>query len=616
MSQIFGWLSSERGGDASLVLNGMAAALRVDAAQRIGVWHVDGGGIGVIEPPALAGEPDDLEPAVSADRRFTLWMAGEAFASDDPALPLSGVDKSRTRAFRRALLERWLEVGIDVVRRLDGEYHVAVWDAEERTLVIANDRFGGLPLYWAETATGFAWAGGVRGVLMAPGVRRDPDPEALREAVTFGGYRLRDRTNVESVRMAEGGTLQVCRAGARSATRYWTWRDIPPQDVRDAREAVPVLQDRWRRAIARRIGDRGRYGQTLSGGLDSRAILAEAAPGRPWTAITYGLPGCDDAVYARKASEAAGAAWTFVPLYHGDWLETRRGHIQATDGLIELADLMHLESMPAQRARFDVHLSGYIGDAVSGPTFAGIRTEVDVLHSLPWYETPIGLSYDAALQRVRDLIAPLDGAPLRFATFGNKLPQSTNRWTAAWRPWLRVRKPFVDYELFDFCQGLAPGIRLEGRLHERWLRESYPACFGAIPNQKTGVRVMSPRWRVQTARVARGVRRRMRPLIPAPLRPSPRIRSYHDNGRFWRESPALDAITDPILRRGSLPLEIFGSAALRSLVARWRESAAAPAQVIGALYVFETYHAELGRTLADAAAKARDLAAPPQALAR
>ncbi len=615
MSQIFGWLSRETGADASLVLEGMAAALRVDAGQRIGVWQVAGGGIGVIEPAALAGEVDDLEPATSADRRFTLWMAGEASASGDPALPLPGVEQSRTRAFRRALLERWLEVGVDAVRHLDGEYHIAVWDAQERTLAIANDRFGGLPLYWAEATNGLAWAGGVRGVLMAPGVRRDPDQQALREAVTFGGYRLGDRTNVESVRMTEGGTLQICRAGARSATRYWTCRDVAPQNVRDAREAVPVLHDHWRRSVARRIGDRGRYGQTLSGGLDSRAILAEAAP-RPWTAITYGVRGCDDAVYAERAAAAAGASWIFVPLYDGDWLEARRAHIQATDGLIELADLMHLESVRVQRARFDVHVSGYVGDAVSGPTFAGIATDVDVLHSLPWYETPVGIPYDAALDRVRELIAALDGAPLRFATLTNKLPQSTNRWTAAWRPWLRVRKPFVDYALFDFCQGLAPAIRLDGRLHERWLRACYPALFASIPNQKTGVPIMSPRWRVQIARAARGVRQRVRPLIPAPLRPAPRIRSYHDDGRFWREPPVLDAITDPILRRGSISVEIFGREALGSLVASWRDSAAAPAQVIGALHVFETYHAELGRTLAEAAAKARELAASRHSVAR
>jgi hypothetical protein len=604
MSQIFGWLPADAGADIWAVLDRMGAALRVDDAQRIATWTVPGVGIGVIEPPAVGGERDDLEPAASGDRRFLLWMAGEAFTSHDPDLPLRDAAESRTRAFRRALLERWLQIGVDVVRRLDGEYHVAIWDARERELSLVNDRFGGLPSYWARSDAGVAFGGGVRGVLMAPGISREPDLDALREAASFGGFRLGDRTNVASVRMAEGATRQIFRNGARSSTRYWTWRDIPAEPARDARELVPVVQACWETAIARRTADRARYGQTLSGGLDSRAILAALARGPQWTAITYGVPGCVDAIYAQRAAAAVGASWIFLPLYDGDWLQTRRAHIQSTDGLIELGDLMHLESLALQRSRFDVHVSGYIGDAVSGPTFAGLRTAEDVLSSLPWYGASISLPYDAALGRVQELIDALDGAPPRFATLANKLPQSTNRWTAAWRPWLRVRKPFVDYALFDFCQGLPTGVRLDGQLHERWLRSTYPTCFASIPNQKTGVAVLSPRWRVQSARIRRGVRARLLPSIPAAWRPAPRIRSYHDNDRVWRQPAAVDAITGPILKPDAISAGVFSRERLAAFVERWRATAAAPAQVIGALYVYETYHAGLSRALADAAAKA------------
>ena len=68
----------------------------------------------------------------------------------------------------------------------------------------------------------------------------------------------------------------------------------------------------------------------------------------------------------------------------------------------------------------------------------------------------------------------------------------------AWRPWLRVRKPFVDYAFFDFCQGLPADVRVEGRLHERWLHAMYPRAF-AIPNQKTGMPILTAGWRVRNA---------------------------------------------------------------------------------------------------------------------
>jgi len=613
VSQIFGWVPAD-GADGRAVVAGMAAALRVDACQRIGTWTAPGMAIGVIEPPALAGETDDREPAASADGRFLLWMAGEAHVSADAALPLADTAASRTQAFRRALLDRWLQAGVSAVRALDGEYQIAVWDARDRVLSLLNDRFGGLPWYWSQSSSGVAFAGGVRGVLMAPGVSQAPDLDALREAATFGGFRLADRTNVASVRMVAGATVQSIRPGARTTSRYWTWTDIAPVPARDVRELVPEVDARWRHAVERRMTERARYGQTLSGGLDSRAILAAAAPGRRWTAITYGVPGCDDEAYAARAAAAAGASWEFAPLYAGDWLHARGAHIQPTDGLIELGDLMHLESLPRQRARFEVHLSGYIGDAVSGSTFAAVASPEDVLQNIPYYGASISLAYDVALARVRELAAALGGAPARYALFEHKLPQSTNRWTAAWRPWLRVRKPFVDYAFFDFCQGLPTSARLEGNLHERWLRASYPGCFASIPNQKTGVPILTPRWRVQAARLIRGARARLIPYVPAAVRPAPRIRNYTDNDGVWRQPGTVDALTSTILKAESLAMGVFGRDRLSALMARWVATAAAPAQVIGALYVFEMYHAGLGGHLQGARRTAEAASPQPAAL--
>jgi hypothetical protein len=497
------------------------------------------------------------------------------------------------------LLDRWLATGVRAIERLDGEYQIAIWDVAARRLTLVNDRFGGLPWYHGESAAAIGFAGGVRGVLALPGIDCRPDAEALREAVTFGGYRLGDRTNVEGVRMIPGGSIVSIHSGRLVSRRYWSWKDIQPRAASTLPEQVDELQALWRGAMARRLSGPGRFGQTLSGGLDSRAILAEGARGREWTAITYGLPGCDDAVYAQRAAQAAGARWLFQELYRQqptDWLALRGAFIQQTDGLIQLGDLMHLECLDLQRQMFDVHVSGYVGDAVSGPTFASVATPEDAMHKLPWYSTAVGLDYTAALERVTGLAEALDGAPPRFLLFEHKMPQATNRWTAAWRPWLRVRKPFLDYAFFDFCQSLPVGARVEERLHEQWLRRTYPACFASIPNQRTGLPVLAPRWRLESARALRRGRSLLRRALPAAWRPAPRSRAYHDDDVVWRSRPAARTIVDTILRRDSLCCEILGRARVDEVVRPWLATAAAPAQVIGALYVYETYHRDLAQS--------------------
>jgi asparagine synthase (glutamine-hydrolysing) len=595
MSTICGWLSFGEDSRGDEIVRRMGAALRVHSGQTWDRWTAGPLAVGLLEPPV--GATQNYDPAISPDGRSHLWFAGEVFVAP-PNYRLTSPDESRTPEFRAELLREYLRVGESAFAQLDGEFNAVIWDYPEQTLRIVNDRFGGLPLYWSQNANGFGFAAGVRGVLMAPGVCADPDCEALREALTFGGFRLGDRTNVTAVKMFPAATVATIRERKISMRCYWNWNDIAPVKA-SIPEALQQLTTLWSRAIDSRLKDAKRPGQTLSGGLDSRAILAEAAPKcSSWTAITYGIPGCDDARYAEAAARRVNANWIFHPLYSGtdpDWLDLRTSFIQETDGLIQLGDLMHLETLSLQARLLDTHLSGYIGDAVIGPTFNGIDTLDDALDAMPYYGDRFGIERASAVAMLRELAQSLGDAPLRFLVFDHKLPQSTNRWTAAWRPWFRVRKPFTDYALFDFAQGLQPTMRNEHAIYERWLLSRYPQLFGDIPNQKTGMPILTPRWRVQIERAQRySWRKFFRPLLNRVGIPAkPRLRYYTDDERFWSAPSARRRIEDMILRKGSISSEMFGQQTVRAFLSDWFERGAAPAPAVGAMYVYEAYHRDL-----------------------
>ena len=74
-------------------------------------------------------------------------------------------------------------------------------------------------------------------------------------------------------------------------------------------------------------------------------------------------------------------------------------------------------------------------------------------------------------------------------------------------------------------------------------------------------------------------------------------RSYHPDDVYWRHSEARAHIEDAILQRGSLSCEVFGREAVTAVVRDWFDRLQGATQVIGALYVFETYHRDLGATL-------------------
>ena len=602
---LFGWLPADAS-ETLPVISSMAAALRVTDRERVKLWPTATFGIGLIELP-FANEDESTEPARGHDGSM-LWMSGEAF--DWPSHGgLRSAAESRTPAFRSRLLEAIAARGAEAIADLDGEYQIAVWRPQARTLQLLNDRFGALPTYIGSSPRGTAFAGGVRGVLLAPGISCEPDTQAIREAVSFGGYRLGGRTNVRDVRMVPPASIVTISPAGATTRRYWTWSELRDGDAAADQEFLEEARARWRAAITKRLDGSRRPGLTLSGGLDSRAILAEASRqrGRVQT-LTYGVPQSDDVKIAKRAAHAANADWQLFPLYADGWLRRRTDRILETDGLMDLVDLMHTEVLDTLPSAFDVYLSGYIGDAVAGSTlFFGSRPE-DFLATMPYYGGELALSYGDACRMAEEMIAATPGAP-RFAPYEHKLPQSTNRITAAARPFAIVRRPFVDYRFFELCQRIPPAWRMGHRWREGWLVSTYPECFARIPNQQTAVPPQSSRVRWQLTRTARFAWRRTLGMARrAGLRVNVPERSYHPDERYWSQPAARAEIEGAILRSGSISCDVFGRARVTTTVRDFFERGANPVQVIGALYVFERYHQMLAASLARAREKTKEYA--------
>src|SRR3989442_9572794 len=234
---LFGWIPADPAADAREVVPTMAEALRTTTSQRPAFWSLDGFAIGAFDLAPLDREPiDTLEPA-TAGRRYWLWMIGEAF--DWPSH--GGIEPpvgSRTVEFRSRLLDALVREGAGAIRDLDGEYQIALWDRIDRKLQVLNDRFTALPIYYANSAAGLAFAGGVRGVLVAPGVSREPDLDAIRVALTVCGFRLDRRTNVRGVGMVRGGSGLGWASAAPVEQRYWHWREIPAHRAVTSDEVV------------------------------------------------------------------------------------------------------------------------------------------------------------------------------------------------------------------------------------------------------------------------------------------------------------------------------------------------------------------------------------------
>lgn len=212
----------------------------------------------------------------------------------------------RTRSDTEVVLRAYLEWGERFVERLDGMLAVALWDARHRRLLLARDRLGKKPLFYALWDRG-ALAGGeppeegervpatrlVFGselkALFAHGVGRDLDPTALVQYLA-GEAVPAPRSMVRGVRKLPAGHLAVLEGGSLHLRRYW---ELPAPAVDDARSplfpgdpllpsgdvhaAAGELLEKLEGAVARRLQADVPVGVFLSGGVDSSAIAALAA---------------------------------------------------------------------------------------------------------------------------------------------------------------------------------------------------------------------------------------------------------------------------------------------------------------------------------------------------
>jgi asparagine synthase (glutamine-hydrolysing) len=204
---------------------------------------------------------------------------------------------------------------VELARRLDGMFALAVWDDRRERLILARDRFGKKPLYWWWGGGRLVFGSEIKAVLANPHVPRRLRSEAIAPYLAFG-YVATPDTFFEGVQSVPPGHVLIAEPGREPRTeRYWS----PPlagvnglshlhlSMGEAAREVRSLLQD----AVRRRLISDVPLGAFLSGGIDSSAIVGIMAGemNRPVQTFTIGFEdsdGFDERPFARLVAERHG----------------------------------------------------------------------------------------------------------------------------------------------------------------------------------------------------------------------------------------------------------------------------------------------------------------------
>src|SRR5262245_54016464 len=178
----------------------------------------------------------------------------------------------KTTSDTEVIVHLYEDHGANCVNHLRGMFAFAIWDIRNQTLVMARDRLGIKPLYYAEIPDGLVFGSELKALLIHPAVQRDPNPDAIAEYFVHLCVPG-DRSIFKSVHKLPAAHVLEYRQGRVKVTRYWHIQPQPDYSL-TKNEWVEALKSYLTKAVESHVVADVPVGAFLSGGLDSGTMVA------------------------------------------------------------------------------------------------------------------------------------------------------------------------------------------------------------------------------------------------------------------------------------------------------------------------------------------------------
>jgi asparagine synthase (glutamine-hydrolysing) len=243
-----------------------------------GLFHEGGVALAMRRLSIIDLEHGD-QPISSEDGGVTVVQNGEIYNYRELRRELEGAGhRFATASDTEVLVHLYEEHGDGFVERLRGMFAIALWDARERRLLLARDRFGIKPLYYRLVDGTLSFASELKAMLEQPGFSRRIDPEAVAAYLAFNSIPA-PLTIFAEARKLPAGTLAAWRDGELTQHRYARPEPVAADQARRRPEAelAAELRETLRDSVRAHLVADVPVGVLLSGGVDSAGIVALAA---------------------------------------------------------------------------------------------------------------------------------------------------------------------------------------------------------------------------------------------------------------------------------------------------------------------------------------------------
>ena len=305
MCGIAGKLSFDRTVDPKLI-DRMCEAVEHRGPDSRGTFCEGGVGIGVQRLAIIDLETGD-QPIANEDGSIVVVQNGEIYNYRE----LRGELEARghrfsTQSDTEVIVHLYEDHGDACVDRLRGMFALAVWDRPRRRLLLARDRVGKKPLFYAARNGSFWFASEAKSILRDAEVPRDVDLDAIDCFLQFQ-YVPDPKSAFAALRKLPPAHLLTWEDGRIETRRYWKLSYSPDDRYRSEDEMAERIRSELLEATRLRLRSDVPLGAFLSGGVDSSAVVAAmarltSAPVKTFS-IGFDVESFDETVHARRVAE-------------------------------------------------------------------------------------------------------------------------------------------------------------------------------------------------------------------------------------------------------------------------------------------------------------------------
>lgn len=308
------------------VLKRMRDTIRHRGPDGEGLW-IDGP-VGLAHRRlAIVDVAGGHQPMTNEDESCWITYNGEIYnhAALRPELEARG-HHYRTRSDTETILHLYEEEGERCVERLRGMFAFAVWDGARRRLLLARDRLGIKPLYYAITERQLLFASEIKAILSAGSIRPTFNEAILPEFLATR-FVSGEETFFRGVhKLLPGRTLSWSAGEGLCERRYWQLSVDTDNTADGIQQRAREVRTRLEAAVRSHLMSDVPLGLFLSGGIDSSGLAALMAPMAKEPIRTFAVGFAEreanELDYARLAARAVGAQHHEVVISAAEFFNT------------------------------------------------------------------------------------------------------------------------------------------------------------------------------------------------------------------------------------------------------------------------------------------------------